>query len=156
MAETVLDRALTLNPNSAIAWQLRGWIYALRKAQPEAAIEAFDRAQRLSPFDPRSYFNGVGLAMAHLVARHFEQAIEFADRTLYTQPRTATAIRVKIVACAHLGRLDEASEWLGRLLEILPGLTITRYKATFAAGWLPPQVAAFYETGMRKAGLPEE
>jgi adenylate cyclase len=154
LAETMLDRALTLNPNSAIAWQLRGWIYALRNNRPEAAIEAFDRAQRLSPFDQLSYFNGVGLAMAHLVARRFEQAIEFADRTLYTQPRAATAIRVKIVACAHLGRLDEAREAVTRLLAIDPRFTVGAMLALGAPSFAP-EFLELYLTGLRLAGLPE-
>jgi hypothetical protein len=41
-------------------------------------------------------------------ARRFEQAIDWADRSLHNQPRHITAIRIKIVANAHLGRLDEA------------------------------------------------
>ena len=154
LAETVLDRALTLNPNSAIAWQLRGWIYALRNAQPEAAIEAFDRAQRLSPFDPRGYFNGVGLAMAHLAARRFEQAIEWADRSLYTQPRTATAIRVKIVAYAHLGRLENARAALAQMLTIDPRLTVGAMRALGAPSFAP-EFLELYLSGLRLVGLPE-
>ena len=154
LAETVLDRALTLNPNSAIAWQLRGWIYALCNAQPEAAIEAFDRAQRLSPFDPFGYFNGVGLAMAHLAARRFEQAIKWADRTLYTQPRVATAIRVKIVANAHLGRLDEARAALAQMLTVDPRFTVGAMRALGAPS-LAPEFLELYLTGLRLAGLPE-
>jgi regulator of sirC expression with transglutaminase-like and TPR domain len=50
MAPAVLDRALTFNPNAAVAWTIRGIIHAGRN-QPEAAIEACNRAQRLSPFD---------------------------------------------------------------------------------------------------------
>jgi len=51
MAAAALDRALALNPNAAHAWLGRGRIYALRN-EPEAAIEAIERARRLSPFDP--------------------------------------------------------------------------------------------------------
>ena len=91
--------------------------------------------------------------MAHLAARRFEQAIEWADRSLYTQPRTATAIRVKIVANAHLGRLDEARAELGRMLAIDPKLTIAGWReyAHFAA----PEVLELIVTGLRLAGLPE-
>ena len=49
-----LDRALALNPNAAHAWMVRGGIYAQRN-QPEAAIEAIERARRLSPFDPYTF-----------------------------------------------------------------------------------------------------
>ena len=108
----------------------------------------------MSPFDPRSYFNGVGLAMAHLVARHFEQAIEFADRTLYTQPRTATAIRVKIVAYAHLGRLDEARAAAARMLAIDPRFTVGAMRALGAPSFAP-EFLELYLTGLRLAGVAE-
>jgi adenylate cyclase len=119
MAMAVVDRALTLNPNAATAWTLKGWFHAIRN-QPEAAIEALDRALRLSPFDPLGYFTTGGLAYAHLVAGRFEEAIEWADRALHSQPRFTTAMRANIVANAHLGRLDEACAELGRMLRSTP------------------------------------
>jgi tetratricopeptide (TPR) repeat protein len=114
MAAAVVDRALTLNPNATLAWTGKGWIHALRN-QPEAAIEAFDRALRLSPFDSLGFHNAAGLACAHLAARRFELAIEWADRALHDQPRLIHAIWRKVVANAHLGRLDDARADLGRV-----------------------------------------
>jgi adenylate cyclase len=86
MAAATLDRALALNPNAAHAWLVRGNIHALRN-QPEAAIEALEQARRLSPYDPYASLCAVSIAIAHLVARRFEQAIEWADRALNEQPR---------------------------------------------------------------------
>jgi TolB-like protein/class 3 adenylate cyclase len=154
LSETFIDRALTLNPNSAAAWQCRGSIYALRNNQAEAAIEAFERAQRLSPFDPLGYFNSIGLALAHLVAQRFEQAIEWADRTLHAQPRVATAIRVKIVAFAHLGRLEEARATRAQMLAIDPRFTVGAMQALGAPSFAP-EFLDLYLTGLRLAGLPE-
>jgi adenylate cyclase len=48
MAAAALDRALARNPNAALAWSARGIIHAVRN-EPEAAIEALERARRLSP-----------------------------------------------------------------------------------------------------------
>ena len=154
LSETFIDRALTLNSNSATAWQCRGSIYALRNNQPEAAIEAFERAQRLSPFDPLGYFNSAGLALAHLVAQRFEQAIEWADRTLHARPRIATAFRVKIVAYAHLGRLEEARAARTRMLELDPRFTVGAMQALGAPSFAPEFLDLFL-TGLRLAGLPE-
>jgi TolB-like protein/class 3 adenylate cyclase len=153
-AAAALDRAVVLNPNSSHAWVTRGFIYAMA-SQPEPAIEAFDRGLRLSPFDPLNHFTSSGFAVAHFAARRFEPAIEWADRALHVQPRSITAIRVKIVANAHLGRLDEARATLGRLLALDPGLTITRYRALFTAP-MAPALVDLYVTGLRLAGLPEE
>ena len=112
MAAAALDRALALNPNAAHAWMTRGAIHAWRN-QPEAAIEAIERARRLSPFDPYTFFYAGNIAIAHLAARRFEQAIEWADRALHDQPRMVSAMRVNVVANAHLGRLDAARAELG-------------------------------------------
>jgi adenylate cyclase len=73
MAAAALDRALALNPNAAHAWLFRGGIHAARN-QPEAAIEACERARRLSPFDPY-IFSALFIAIAYLATRRFEQAI---------------------------------------------------------------------------------
>jgi TolB-like protein/class 3 adenylate cyclase len=153
MVEAILDRALTLNPNAAMAWQAKGWVHALRN-RPEAAIEAFDRALRLSPFDPLAYYALAGVATAHLVSRRFDRAVEWANRALHAQSRATTAIRMKIVANAHLGRLDEARADLRRLLAIDPGLTVTRYLA-FLAPSTVPEVIDLMIAGLRLAGLPE-
>src|SRR6516164_4597095 len=128
MAAAALDRALALNPNAAHAWLARGIIHA-RRNQPEAAIEALERARRLSPFDPLAFVNTLNTALAHLAARRFEQAIEWVDRTLHEQPRLVGAMRVKVVANAHLGRLNEARLELSRVLAIDPKLTIAGFRA---------------------------
>jgi tetratricopeptide (TPR) repeat protein len=152
MAEVALDRALALNPNAAHAWMARGNIHATRN-QPEAAIDAIERARRLSPFDPYSFLYAFGIAVAHFAARRFEQAIEWAERALHDQPRFASAMRAKVAANAHLGRLDEARAELSRVLAIDPKLTIAGYReyAQFQA----PEVLELNVTGLRLAGLPE-
>src|SRR5262249_56781738 len=77
MAAAALDRVLALNPNAAHAWLARGGIHALRN-EPEAAIKAIERARRLSPFDPYTFLCVSIIAFAHLSARPFEQALEWA------------------------------------------------------------------------------
>jgi adenylate cyclase len=152
LAGEVAMAAAALDPNAALAWPARGSIHATRN-QPEAAIEAIERARRLSPFDPYTFVFASNMAFAHLVARHFEQAIEWADRALHDRPRQVGAMQVKVVANAHLGRLDAARAELNRLLGIDPNLTI--------AGRLrenphcAPEVLELFVTGFRLAGLLE-
>jgi TolB-like protein/Tfp pilus assembly protein PilF len=153
-AASAFDRALILNPNSAHAWMARGFLSYCQN-QPAPAIEALERAMRLSPLDPLSHLFTCGLAFAHIAAGRYEHAMEWVDRSLRDLPRYRSSMYVKIALCAHLGRIQEACEWLGRFLEDLPGLTIAGYKARFAPGWLAPQIADFYVEGLRKAGLPE-
>jgi len=153
MAAAALDRALALNPSAAHAWSARGQIHALRN-QPEAAMKAVERARRLSPYDPLAFVSALNIALAHFAARRFELAIEWADRALHDQPRIVAAIRVKVVANAHLGRLDEARLELSRVLAIDPKLTITGFRER--AHFLAPEVRELFVTGLRLAGLPEE
>jgi len=141
-----------LNPNAAHALSARGLIHALRN-QPEAAIDAVERARRLSPFDPLALSYAIHIALAHLTARRFEQAIEWADRTLHDQPRSVTAMRVKVAANAHLGHLDAARAELSRMLAIDPNLTIAGFRAF--SHYLAPEFLELWVTGLRLAGLQE-
>jgi TolB-like protein len=152
MAAAALDRVLARNPNAARAWSARGIIHALRN-EPEAAIEAIERARRLSPFDRHAFGYAVNIAVAHLVARRFEQAIEWADRALHDQPRTVSGMRTKVVALAHLGRLDAARTELSRVLAIHPKLTIAGFREY--AHFMAPEVLELFVDGLRLAGLPE-
>jgi tetratricopeptide (TPR) repeat protein len=107
----------------------------------------------LSPFDPYTFLYAFSIAVAHLAARRFELAIEWADRALHDQPRFVSAMRVKVAALAHLGHLDGARAELGRVLAVDPKLTIAGYRvyALFQA----PELLELYVTGLRLAGLRE-
>jgi tetratricopeptide (TPR) repeat protein len=108
---------------------------------------------RLSPFDPHGWDFAAGLAFAHFLAGRYEEASEWADRSLHELPHHVPTIRLKVVSCAHLGRIAEARAWLERLLEVQPGLTIAKLKASAAYS---PEHQSMRVEGFRKAGLPEE
>jgi adenylate cyclase len=153
-AAGAIDRALILNPNSAHAWMARGYI-SYYQNHPGLGTEAFERAMRLSPLDPLNYFCSSGLALTHIAAGQYEEAMEWADQSLRELPRYVPSVRIKVILCAHLGRMEEAHHWLERLLDIQPGLTIGRYKAMFTP-ILAPEILALYVDALRKAGVPEE
>jgi hypothetical protein len=60
-----------LNPNSAHAWMARGFVSYCQN-RPSPAIEAFERAMRLSPLDPQIHLFTCGLAFAHIAAGRYE------------------------------------------------------------------------------------
>jgi adenylate cyclase len=153
-AASAVERALALNPNSANAWMASGHVLCFRN-HPDGAIEALQRAMRLSPLDPHGPSIKSGLAGAHLVAGRYEEAVEWADRTLHEQPHHSPSLRVKVVSLAQLGRIDEARHWLRSLLELQPDLTIAWYER-FGARFLPPETLTIGLEAFRKAGLPEE
>jgi TolB-like protein/tetratricopeptide (TPR) repeat protein len=150
-----VDRALALNPNSAVAWSARGWILGFQN-QPDPAIEAHQQAIRLSPFDPLAYLFTAGLALAHQAAGRYEEAIDWADRATHAQPRYVVAMRIKLICLAQLSRTEEARELLTRVLALQPGLTIASWRASWATTSLfSPELLALYVDGLRKAGVPE-
>jgi tetratricopeptide (TPR) repeat protein len=112
----VPDRAVTFNPNSAWAWAARGYVLVLRN-RPELAIDAFQRAMRLSPLDPQTYYFAGGIAFACLYMGRFEEAVEWADRSFDQEPRFTSVLRLKLVACAQLGRIAEARQCLRQVLD---------------------------------------
>jgi hypothetical protein len=89
-----------------------------------------------------------------VIAGRYEEAIEWADRSSRDLRRYESALRNRVTACAHLGRIGEARDGLERLLELQPGVTIARYDALYGTVFLL-QIHAVYMEGLRKAGLPE-
>jgi adenylate cyclase len=154
VAESAGDRALALNPNSADAWGAKGWVLILRN-RSEPAIEAFQRAMRLSPLDPMTHYFASGIAFAYLYMKRFEEAVEWADRSFDQEPRYTPVLRVKVVACAQLGHIEEAHHCLKQVLELQPGLTIARLKE-YPGMSITPQILDLFSDGFRKAGLPDE
>ncbi len=153
-AASAVERALALNPNSAYAWMTSGRVSCFRN-RPEPAIKAFQRAVRLSPLDPQTYQFTGGIAWAHLLARRYAEAVEWADRSLDESPHYTPMVRYKLVACAHLGRIGEGRELLQQLLRLQPDLTIAGLKA-YPGMTVTPEYTSMCEEGFRKVGLPEE
>jgi len=69
----LIERALMLNANSALAWCAHGYVLSWAgTSQPEPAIESLNHAMRLSPLDPLGYTFNFGMASAYMVAGRFE------------------------------------------------------------------------------------
>jgi TolB-like protein/class 3 adenylate cyclase len=154
-ALSALDRALALNPNSAHAWGTKALCQSLRgAAHAVVAVEAGNRAIRLSPLDPLCYVYKFSVALAYLGARQYHDAEVWIDDALREQPRFHASFRVKVSLCGLLGRNEEARDWLVRLLDLQPALTIAEW-AAHAATFLAADTKALMIEGLRQAGLPE-
>jgi TolB-like protein len=151
---SAIERAVALNPNSALAWNFFGWAQSFHN-RSIAAIEALERAVRLSPLDPQPWIFYGGLAHSHFAAGRFNEAIAWSDRALHAQPRMIAVTGIKAAACAHLGRMEDAAECVGRFCELRPGATISSFKETLGRP-LSPEVLAVWVEGLRKAGFPED
>jgi TolB-like protein/class 3 adenylate cyclase/Flp pilus assembly protein TadD len=154
LAAGVIERSLALNPNSAHAWNAKGWV-AYYQNQLSTAIEALKHAIRLSPLDPLGGYFSNGLTLATLAAGQYGEAVEWADRALHEFPDNVIALRSLAIACIQLGRTDEAGGFVRRLLELRPGLTIAECRAAPTIRQLPSEVVAVQADSLRKAGMPE-
>ena len=151
---TLVDRAIVLNPNLALAWHQGGWtkIYV---GEPEQAIERFSRAMRLSPLDPLLLpWMESGTGHAYLFAGQFDQAASWAERALRGGARNRTALRLAAASFALAGRLEEARKVVARLLAAVPGARISQTPAGLYY-LRRPEDRARYDHGLRLAGLPE-
>ena len=146
------DRAVALNPNSYLTWGGRGQVYRLAGLSEEA-VRSFERAIRMSPVDPRLHFAFIGMGLAFIELRCFDEAIAAGRKAQRQNPSYSAAYRCLASAFAHLGRDAEAREAAARLLQLDPAFTISAWIAR-APGLAEPSWKLMIE-GLRKAGLPE-
>jgi tetratricopeptide (TPR) repeat protein len=146
------QQALLINPSGFSALAHSGWVHCAA-GNPEAAIEPFSRALRLSPRDPVRGFCELGLANAYRDLRHPEDALVWARRAMLSLPRLAGGYRVAAAALVDLDRIDEAKVLIAQLLKILPQSRINstllrRQNRNLATvdSWV---------TALRLAGLPD-
>jgi adenylate cyclase len=152
LASALIDKALALDPNSAWAWNRSGWVnsYLMR---PDASIEHFQRAIRLTPFGPLNFDCLIGIGCSHWVAERYEEALSWLRKGMLERPESVWALRVVAACLGQLGRISEAREVVRQCREIHPGMTISKVMAHTAH-----RNAAFlrrYAEGLRRAGLPE-
>jgi adenylate cyclase len=143
------DRAVALNPNSSNTWGCRGWVHRIA-GLPEEALRSFERAIRMSPLDPMLHRSLLGMAMAFIELRRFDDAIDAAKKALRQNPTHSAGCRCLACAFAHLGRDAEAREAAALVLERDPAFTISGYIARGGQS-----NAKLLIEGLRKAGLPE-
>jgi len=103
------ERALALDPNAASALAALGSTYFWLR-QPEKAIEFMDKAIRLSPHDPELSFWYSTKSWAHLALQQYDQAIEWARRSIAINPNYAYVYGILASGLALTGHEAEARE----------------------------------------------
>ena len=148
----LVERALALNPNLAMAWLLSGWV-KMYLGEREVVIERAAHAIRLSPRDPFTFLAYTVIGSGHLFAGRYDEASSWAENALREQPNWAVAARIVAASKALAGRLDEAQKAMARLRQLDPALRVSHLKALIP--FRRAEDLARYEEGLRKAGLPE-
>lgn len=119
-AKALLERALTLNPSLALAHAELGSYHNLA-GDPSASIAPLDRAMRLSPNDPHSFYPLGELAIAHCMLGNWDQAVNYANQAIVRRPAYWYAHMVKVTALGKSGNLDAATQAYRELMSVKPG-----------------------------------
>ena len=147
-AKAEAERALTLNPNYALAYGTRGLV-EVYLGHPLAAIPFIERAIRLDPVFTQQYTHFLG--SAYLGADQYETAAAAFRERIRLAPNTDLSRAFLASSLGHLGEIDEARRVWHELMEINP-----RYSLAEHLGRLPFQNQADVDRiskGLAMAGL---
>jgi adenylate cyclase len=146
------ELAVQLNPGAAGAYAHLCGVPAIA-GSPVTAITYIETAMRLSPKDPLMWFLLFQMAFACFAAERYEEALDWAERSLQRRPDWAGSYRVLAASHAHLGQLEEARGALDEALRRQPDFSASTWQSLIPSA--DPGVTERYIEGLRKAGLPE-
>jgi adenylate cyclase len=147
-----LDRALSLNPNSALALRISGLIWN-NIGDWATAREELARAIRLSPRDSAMPLIQQYLAEATAGLGDFEQALVLQRKVVAAFPGELYGRRALLHYLVMAGRLDEAKELARKLVVEIPDFTLATELSRRA-----DENVEFRESAIRAfriAGVPE-
>ena len=147
----MVEQAVALNPNLAIAWHSRGWV-SLMCCEDERAIESFDRMIRLSPLDPLRIGAWTGSSFASFHLGRYEEGCASAMKSIQfvTDAHTLGAFVVNSVGA---GRIAKAQEAVVQLLKLQPDFRASHVHEAFPIR--SPDERDRIASALREAGLPD-
>jgi TolB-like protein/Flp pilus assembly protein TadD len=145
-------RAMELDPGLASAYGALSAALAF-SGRAEEALEVCRAADRISPRDPDRSQRQMSIIIAHFAAGNDEAVRAECQHYILVKPNWFGVYTFLAASCAWLGRQAEAEKAVARLLEILPGYTVTLHADRL---WLQREEdRARLLDGLRKAGLPD-
>ena len=145
------NEAVDANPSHALGWLYLGTVNAFQ-GEGAAAVEATRRAMELSPLDPlRYYYESLG-ATAELSAHQYANAERLARSSLVLNRMHLSTWRSLTISLVSQGRMDEARQALGKVLELDPALTVEKYLARMPNAEL--ETGRHWACCLAMAGLP--
>ena len=119
----LLERAIELNPNLAMAHGLLGISYASID-RPIDGLAHIERALRLSPRDPMTYLFFAGQALCKFVSGDFLGAISSAEKGISINPSSSDNHLYMAAALAELDQFERAKEQVRRGLRFVPRVNL--------------------------------
>jgi tetratricopeptide (TPR) repeat protein len=150
-AFSALAAALAISPPSALTYN-HGSVILAWGGEADRAIEWSERGMRLSPFDPWAFAAFDAQALGHFQRGRYEEACRAAYRSVQANPEHSITYVQLAAALSKLGRLVQAREAAGRVLDLHPTF---RFGRQFAAVHCEPGLARAMGDALRLAGLSE-
>ena len=151
-ATALHERALTLNPNLAMAWSLSSVAFAYIGDLDEAD-RRIHRYKTLSPLDPHAFFYDIPLIIVALLKHDHATAVAVGRAVSEMNPALSAACKPYLAALGHLGARDEAASVCARLLALESGFSVQKFLAT--SPFEKHEHRDHYAEGLRLAGVPE-
>jgi adenylate cyclase len=148
----LVDLSLQINPNSAEAWRLGGWVAAWN-GETELALRRLSEAERLDPLSPLQADVHSARSAALLVGRRYREAVEAARRSIATTPEATAPRRFLAAALWHAGEHEEARVECAAMLARQPDFVL-RWSLSLNT-MRHPWMTALLIDGLRGAGVPE-
>jgi DNA-binding SARP family transcriptional activator/TolB-like protein len=151
-AAVLHERAISLNPNLALAWCFSGFTLSYLGDHATALVR-MTRAIELSPSDPHLFFFQAAIIMPYLLLGEYEEAVAAGRKAMELNPWFSSSFKGCLAALGHLGRPKEAASVLARLLKLEPSFAVQ--DAIRRTPMSLPKDVERYAEGLRRAGLPE-
>jgi TolB-like protein/Tfp pilus assembly protein PilF len=151
----LIEKSLSLNPNSANAWWMSGMFYAYL-GQADTAFEHFGHARRLNPVDPSGHAHWLGMALANFFSGQYAEARVSIDKALAEWPTSTPALQDKAAICGLMGQIEEGGSCVQQLLASNPRWNVSAVRSQFEPRLRKhPRGLESYLRGLRQSGLPE-
>jgi len=148
-----LQAAVDLNPCLAVTYCGLGDSLTY-EGRIKEAIPYFQKAIELSPYDPLRWAFHSYRALAHIFAREFDLAADWAQRATRVPNAHYWAFAHRVSALGHLHRADELRDAVTELLQRKPDFSCGYARKRLFYVRNPDQLRLYIE-GLRKAGVPE-
>jgi tetratricopeptide (TPR) repeat protein len=148
-----LETAIKLNSNFADAYHGLGWALTM-SGRPEEAVPQFDKAVRLSPYDPRVSSFLEMRAWALLVMGRYEEAAKSARMSVRKPNADLWAYATLSAVLGHLDLFDEVRIAREELLKRKPDFSLSFVRRFVYYNKIPAHLERYID-GLRCAGLPD-
>ena len=147
-----LEEARSMSPSDAMAWALSSST-ATYLGHSDQAIEQAAEALRLAPRDAHAFFYEETMALAQYWAGHYDQAIDWAERSARHNRAFSANLRCLVGALVAVGRRADARRWAEVLLSVEPGFNLRDFRIRSPFQQHPDHES--FLSHLVAAGLPE-